>query len=125
MESIAFSRHGDLLASGSVDTTVKLWEVDSGKLLYTFRGHTGTVYDLVFSLDDEHIISSSNDHSIRFWNVKDLSAGQVLRTNAILSSAFTNIILPVNGGILASREYESGSESVMLWDINKYTLITS
>ncbi len=37
--SLAFNPQGDMLASGSRDTTVKLWEVHTGKLLRTFKAY--------------------------------------------------------------------------------------
>ena len=46
--SVAFSPDGARLVSGSADNTIKLWEVQSGRLLRTLVGHTGTVRHLLF-----------------------------------------------------------------------------
>ena len=52
VESIAFSRDGELLASGSADRTIKMWWVSDGELLQTYDQETGTaVRSIQFSSD--------------------------------------------------------------------------
>jgi hypothetical protein len=69
VRSVAFDpREGSTLASGSVDKTVKLWEVASGKLLRTLEGHTGWIDRVAFSPDGRLMASKSYDHKIRLWN---------------------------------------------------------
>lgn len=48
--SLAFDPHGEILASGSKDRTVKLWEVKSGKLLRSLTGHGLAVTSVAFWL---------------------------------------------------------------------------
>src|SRR5262245_50236628 len=43
VECLAFDPDGVLLASGSDDRTVRLWEVKTGKEVQTFRGHSQTI----------------------------------------------------------------------------------
>ena len=47
--SVDFSSNGDLLASGSQDHTIKLWDVATGRELHTLRGHTDNVWTIAFS----------------------------------------------------------------------------
>ncbi len=69
---VAFSPNGQLLADGSADHTVRLWDVQSGQLLQILMGHTGWVWSVAFSPDGQTLASVSGDRTIRLWDVGDL-----------------------------------------------------
>lgn len=67
---VAFLADGQTLATSSWDRTVRLWESRSGKLLKTFRAHTGAVNSLAISNDGSQLFSASSDHSIMRWSLE-------------------------------------------------------
>jgi WD40 repeat protein len=69
---VAFSPDGRLLASGSDDKTIKLWEVASGSLVRTLSGHTNDVRSVAFSPDGRLLASGSDDKTIKLWDISDL-----------------------------------------------------
>src|SRR5581483_4053961 len=69
--SVAFSPDGKVLATGSFDGTVKLWDFAAGKELHVLKGHTDQVYSVAFSPDGTMLASGSKDKTIRLWNPKD------------------------------------------------------
>src|SRR6266436_5022914 len=75
--SFALSRDGKLLASGSDDQTIKLWNVASGQEVRTLSGHSYWVTSVAFSPDEKLLASGSWDKSIKLW---DVANGQEIRT---------------------------------------------
>jgi WD40 repeat protein len=72
---IVFSPDGRVLASGSFDKTIKLWDVNARKELATFKGHRSDVWTVEFDSDGKTLYSSCRDGNIS-WEVK---TGKVLR----------------------------------------------
>src|SRR5437667_2405954 len=56
---LAFSPDGRRLACGSTDNTVKVWEVATGKEVFTLRGHSEPVFSVMFSPDGKSLASVS------------------------------------------------------------------
>ena len=68
--SIAYSPDGRILASSSLDCTIKIWDVKSNKVLQTFRGHDDWVYFLIFSHDGKYLASAGDSPFVIVWEVK-------------------------------------------------------
>ena len=56
----------NILATGSYDATIKIWNIETGEVMQTLRGHTSGVRALQF--DDSKLISGSFDKTIKIWN---------------------------------------------------------
>jgi len=67
---VTFSPDGKYVLSGSSDHTVKLWEIETGKEIRTFRGHTNYVDSVAFSPDGKKILSGSSDHTVKLWEAE-------------------------------------------------------
>jgi eukaryotic-like serine/threonine-protein kinase len=67
---VTVSPNGSLLASASVDQTVRLWDTASWKELRTLRGHEMGVLSVAFSSDRQQLVSAGQDERLRVWDLR-------------------------------------------------------
>ena len=69
---------GRLLATGSEDRTVKLWDVQARTLLATLEGHADSVLSVAFSPDGRLLATGSRDGTVKLWDVQSQGELQTL-----------------------------------------------
>jgi WD40 repeat protein len=118
--AIALSPNGRTIASGSIDKTIKLWDLPSGDLLHTFggrslwfgNGHAGCITALAFTPDGQCLISASDDGTVKLWYLPELALEATLTGQGWGISA---IALSPNAQLLASG---GGDGRIQIWDLD-------
>ena len=97
---------GGLLASGSYDKTIKIWDLNTGQCVQTLEGYIGV--NEVIELKDGRLASALDHSSIKIW---DLNTGQCVQT---LSGhrGHVNSVIELNDGRLASA---SDDQTIKIW----------
>ena len=108
--SVAFKSNSTILASGSLDKTIRLWDAATGAHLMTLEGHTAGVTGITFSSDGTLLASASEDETVRLW---DATTGSPLKTLVGHTDGVTSVAFMHDSYVLASGGQD---ETIILWD---------
>lgn len=123
IEAVAFSPEGTFLASGSLDKTVRVWEVDTGLLIHTLIGHTAGVSSVAFRPCRERdqsdrcgqgnklLASGSDDGTVRLW---DVAMGKEIAILPNHNSFVTSLAFSPEGRLLAVGLFDG---RIILWNL--------
>jgi WD40 repeat protein/tetratricopeptide (TPR) repeat protein len=111
VKSLAFSDDDNYLVTGG-SRDVKLWDMNSNKLVHTFSGHKASIRSVIFDVTGKFILSASEDGTINCWDIKNRNLHTTIKQAN--GKAFTCL---VNG--MTPNQIISGDASgnVIVWDI--------
>ncbi|WP_437338946.1 TIR domain-containing protein [Sorangium sp. So ce394] len=115
----AISPDGQHIVSASIDSTLKVWDLATGKLLSTLEGHSDGVTACSISPDGQRIASSSYDRTLKVW---DLTTGKLLSTIEGRSGWVTACVISPDGQRIVSSSYNS---TLKVWDLTTGKLLST
>jgi len=115
--TVALSPEGQTIASAGDDREIKLWSLNTGKLLRSLSGHTDTVWSVAISPDGRLLASASADQTVQLW---DLSTGKPLRTFSDHGATVWTVAFSADGNLLASG---SDDYRIKLWNVKTGSLV--
>lgn len=110
--TVGFSPDGAILASGSFDRTIKLWNPATFECLMTLQGHKSWVWHIAFHPNSQILASASYDKTIRFW---DVETGKCLEILECGDKSPYRLAFSPNGQWLVSGGYK---QCLKFWDVS-------
>ncbi|KAK4443458.1 putative vegetative incompatibility protein HET [Podospora aff. communis PSN243] len=110
VNSVAFSPDSKLVASGSYDNTIKIWDAATGACTQTLEGHSSYVRSVAFSHDSKLMASGSDDKTVKIW---DAATGACTQTLEGHSSYVRSVAFSHDSKLVASG---SDNNTVKIWD---------
>ena len=110
--SVAFSNDGNFLAASDTNQEISVWNFEDNELVRTFDAHEAWVRVVKFSpLDENILISGSEDFTIRLWDIQNNQCLRTLRGDI-------GLVLSVAQNPKTKLLASSGSNGkINLWDI--------
>ncbi len=108
---VAVTEDGRRAVSASHDSTLKVWDLESGRAFLTLEGHSDFVNSVAVTGDGRRAVSASDDTTLKVW---DLERGRALHTLKGHASFVTGVAVTMDG-----RRAVSASKDKMLkvWDL--------
>jgi WD40 repeat protein len=129
IKCLAFSSDGKLIASGSYDKTIRVWNLSSGAQTLVLRGHERRVLCVAFSPDGTQIASGSRDRTVRVWNTT--SGAQIFsplcgHKTSVMDVAFapdgTRLVSGCFGGFVRMWDMMTGTETLRFYTRSDFCL---
>ncbi|NEP59465.1 MAG: hypothetical protein F6K31_21040 [Symploca sp. SIO2G7] len=108
VSSVSFSPDGELIASGSKDNSIKLWNKDGKELNPIKEAHEDGVYSISFSPDGKMIASAGADNQVKLWSRN----GVLLKTLTGHSNRVYHLSFSPDGQTLATASWDN---TIKLW----------
>ncbi|HTR82660.1 MAG TPA: Ig-like domain-containing protein [Bacteroidota bacterium] len=119
--SVSVSPDGQYIASSSTDSsTIKVWRVSDGSLLWTVAGHTSLINATCYSPDGTELFSCSDDQHVKTWNALD---GSLLRDASVSFNYFKSLATNSAANMVAAGSV-SQSNSLTAWQLTTGTQLS-
>jgi COMPASS component SWD3 len=111
--AVRFHPHGELVVTGGYESDVRLYDVETQRLVHTFTGHESAVSCVAFNSRGTLVITGSKDATVRYW---DVLSGLCVKTLSSHLGEVTSVSTNAAGTLLLTSSKDNSNR---LWDIRQ------
>ncbi|KAA3460605.1 autophagy-related protein 16 [Gossypium australe] len=121
--ALCFSTDGLTICSGHVDGNLRLWDIQTGKLLSEVSAHSLAITSLSLSRNGNVVLTSGRDNSHNLFDIRSLEVFGTFRAtgNKVASNWSRSFISPDDNNIAAG----SADGSIYIWSISKADIVST
>lgn len=101
--TLAYSPDGAILAAGTANGGIRLWQLPQGEPWAAIQDPAGTVYSIAFSPDGSHLASAGGDEQVRIWHV---ATQQLVATLDGPTNLIWSVAISPDGQWLAAGDFD-------------------
>jgi WD40 repeat protein len=109
--AVAMTADGRRGVSSSLDLTLRVWNLDSGRELRSLAGHSDQIHGVGLSADGRRAVSASSDQTLKVW---DLETGRELHTLAGHNAGVHGVAVSADGRRAVSSSFD---QTLKVWDL--------
>ncbi|QQS40520.1 MAG: WD40 repeat domain-containing protein [Acidobacteriota bacterium] len=117
--ALAFSPDSEVLASGSQDGSIGIWDIGTGSFRHRLTGHTDWVTSVAYSEEGKRLVSADKDGNVKVW---DLESQTVASEFVHRKYSAVSVVFSPDGNKVAS----GGQDGVIkIWDLGSGNELSS
>jgi WD40 repeat protein len=113
VSACAVTPDGRRVVSASDDKTLKIWDLESGRVLATLEGHAAQVRACAVTPDGRRVVSASDDKTLKVW---DLESGRALATLEGHAREVSACAVTSDGRRVISASWD---KTLKVWDLER------
>jgi len=119
VSAVAVTLNGKRAVSASMDRTLGVWDLATGRMLLTLKGHSADVRGVAVTADGKRVLSASEDHTVKLW---DLETGCIQQSLEGHSGRVYGVALTADGERAASASLD---RTLKVWELDTGLLLAT
>lgn len=122
IRAVAWSPNEHYIASGGCDSTVQVWDVTTGTVVFPYHGHVDEVWSVAWSPDSKYVVSAGADKTVQVWEATTGYPAYSETQIAMHDATVRTVAWSPDGRYIASA---GDDEVVNVWDASDGSLIST